>query len=52
MRHINALREDNDHKMKEIFDKFEIVQEKLFEFDSEAGEKFAKLGIDDGESDS
>jgi hypothetical protein len=35
MLHINALREDNLDKMKEIFDKFEIVQDKLLEIDSE-----------------
>jgi len=42
--HINALREDNLDKMKEIFDKFDIVQDKLLEIDTEG---VAKNDIDE-----
>ena len=50
MKHINALREENDGKMREIFDKFEIVQEKLCEFESDGGDKFGSPK-DDGASE-
>jgi len=48
MMHINALREDNLDKMKEIFDKFDIVKDKLLEIDSEG---VAKMGVDEESDD-
>lgn len=35
MKHINSLREETDNRMQEIFSKFQIVQEKLDEFESD-----------------
>ena len=40
MKQINNLKEENENKMKEIFDKLEIVQDKLNEFESEEGDSF------------
>ena len=42
MKHINALRDENDGKMREIFDKFEIVQQKLIDFESDGADKFGE----------
>ena len=42
MKHINALRDENDGKMREIFDKVEIVQQKLIDFESDGADKFGQ----------